>query len=110
MCVRCGDHRIMCVRCADRLPPPPQCYQSILRLQPDHAQALHNLCVVYVERGELARAETCLRRAAALAPDEAYIRRHLGIVEQRRRAAAAPNAAAESAPRPHASNSPPSET
>lgn len=46
-------------------------------------QGLHNLCVVYVERGELAAAETCLSRAHAMAPHEDYILRHLKIVRSR---------------------------
>lgn len=51
-------------------------------------QALHNLCVVAVERGKLAIAEECLTRAAALAPHEAYIQRHLAVVRARMAAAA----------------------
>ena len=47
-------------------------------------QGLHNLCVVYVERSELARAEQCLQRAVRLAPHEDYIQRHLRIVRARR--------------------------
>lgn len=50
-------------------------------------QALHNLCVVAVERGKLAIAEECLTRAAALAPQEHYIQRHLNVVRARRVAA-----------------------
>lgn len=46
-------------------------------------QGLHNLCVVLVERGRLKAASLCLRRAALLAPREAYVRRHLTIVLQR---------------------------
>ena len=38
-------------------------------------QGLHNLCVVYVERGDLSAAETCLARAHAMAPHEDYILR-----------------------------------
>lgn len=60
-------------------------------------QALHNLCVVAVERGKLAAAEECLARAAALAPHEHYIQRHLAVVRARR---AAP------APTPHAPHAP----
>ena len=72
---------------------PRQFYEHILRLEPDHVQGLHNLCVVYVERAELDRAERCLLRAARLAPHEEYIQRHLRIVRGRRRGtAAAPRA------------------
>ncbi|XP_037088175.1 LOW QUALITY PROTEIN: protein O-mannosyl-transferase Tmtc3-like [Pollicipes pollicipes] len=64
-----------------------RCFERILQLEPEHVQGLHNLCVVYVERAELARAETCLLRAARLAPHEEYIQRHLKIVRARRQAA-----------------------
>ncbi|CAH2092208.1 unnamed protein product [Euphydryas editha] len=63
------------------------CYRRILELEPDNVQALHNLCVVAVERGKLAAAELCLARAAALAPHEHYIQRHLAVVRARRAAA-----------------------
>lgn len=63
-----------------------QCYRRILELEPENVQALHNLCVVAVERGKLAVAEECLTRAAALAPHEHYIQRHLAVVRARRAA------------------------
>ncbi|XP_021183889.2 protein O-mannosyl-transferase Tmtc3 [Helicoverpa armigera] len=66
------------------------CYRRILELEADNVQALHNLCVVAVERGKLAAAEHCLARAAALAPHEHYIQRHLAVVRARRQAQAAP--------------------
>lgn len=66
----------------DRM-PFPQCYERILAVEPSNVQGLHNLCVVYVERGELAAAETCLSRAHAMAPHEDYILRHLKIVRSR---------------------------
>lgn len=59
------------------------CYRSILKYEPHNTQGLHNLCVVYVERKHLARAQMCLRFAHYLAPAEDYILRHLQIVEQR---------------------------
>ncbi|XP_063635833.1 protein O-mannosyl-transferase Tmtc3 isoform X1 [Cydia splendana] len=78
------------------------CYRRILELEADNVQALHNLCVVAVERGALAAAEECLARAQALAPHEHYIARHLAVVRARRQQAApsppappAPPAAAE---------------
>lgn len=46
-------------------------------------QGLHNLCVVYVERGKLKQALECLQRAHNLAPEESYILKHLNIVRQR---------------------------
>ena len=60
-----------------------QCYKRILQLDPENIQGLHNLCVVYVERGNLLRAEACLTRAHRLAPNEDYVLRHLNIVQSR---------------------------
>ena len=37
------------------------CYRRILEVEPEHVQARHNLCVVWVEKGRLATAETCLQ-------------------------------------------------
>lgn len=59
------------------------CYRRILQLDPENVQGLHNLCVVYVERGELLRAESCLAQAQQMAPHEDYIGRHLKIVRSR---------------------------
>ncbi|GLH05530.1 Protein O-mannosyl-transferase TMTC3 [Gryllus bimaculatus] len=59
------------------------CYKRILQLDPENVQGLHNLCVVYVERGNLRRAEACLVRAHRLAPHEDYVLRHLNIVRSR---------------------------
>lgn len=60
-----------------------QCYKRILQLDPINIQGLHNLCVVYVERGKLAKALACLHHAHQLAPTEDYILRHLQIVQNR---------------------------
>ncbi|GAB6030155.1 hypothetical protein CHUAL_005833 [Chamberlinius hualienensis] len=57
-----------------------QCYRQILALDPKNVQGLHNLCVVYVERGELTQAEQCFIKAVRLAPNVEYIQRHLRIV------------------------------
>ncbi|KAL1459085.1 hypothetical protein WDU94_011094 [Cyamophila willieti] len=59
------------------------CYNRILELEPDNIQAMHNLCVVLVERGHLERAEECLKRVHNLSPEEDYILRHLNIVQAR---------------------------
>lgn len=56
---------------------------SILELEPGNIQGLHNLCVVFVERGKLLEAESCLHDAHILAPNEDYILRHLQIVQSR---------------------------
>jgi protein O-mannosyl-transferase len=60
-----------------------QCYKRILQLDPVNIQGLHNLCVVYVERGLLMKAHACLQEAHALAPNEDYIIKHLQIIESR---------------------------
>ena len=52
-------------------------------MDPINIQGLHNLCVVYVERGKLAQAQSCLSYAHQLAPHEDYIVRHLQIVQTR---------------------------
>ncbi|ENN79047.1 hypothetical protein YQE_02954, partial [Dendroctonus ponderosae] len=59
------------------------CYKRILEIEPDNIQGLHNLCVVHVERGKLFDAQTCLEKAHQLAPEEDYIVKHLGIVQNR---------------------------
>lgn len=61
-------------------------------------QALHNLCVVAVERGKLVIAEECLTRAASLAPHEHYIQRHLAVVRTRLAAASATTTPSPSTP------------
>uniref|UniRef100_T1J5F2 dolichyl-phosphate-mannose--protein mannosyltransferase n=1 Tax=Strigamia maritima TaxID=126957 RepID=T1J5F2_STRMM len=60
-----------------------KCYRKILELDPHNVQGMHNLCVVYVERGELKEAEACLTAAHQVAPNEEYILRHLRIVRAR---------------------------
>lgn len=60
-----------------------QCYKRILQLDPVNVQGLHNLCVVYVERGKLAKAQECMLHVRQLAPTEDYILRHLQIVQTR---------------------------
>lgn len=59
------------------------CYQSILKYEPYNIQGLHNLCVVHVERGKLAKAKSCLQLAHQLAPKEDYILKHLKIVQSK---------------------------
>lgn len=54
-----------------------------MELDPVNIQGLHNLCVVFVERGKLLEAQTCLERAHNLAPGEDYVLRHLQIVKNR---------------------------
>jgi len=59
------------------------CYKRIVRLEPTNIQGQHNLCVVYVERGDLDEAEKCLIKVTNVAPNEEYIKRHLRIVRNR---------------------------
>lgn len=54
-----------------------------MQLDPTNIQGLHNLCVVMVERGKLGLAAQCLEHAAALAPHQDYVQRHLSIVRTR---------------------------
>ena len=65
------------------LPAAERCYRHILRVDPDNIQALHNLCVVMVEAGDLPLARDCLRDTLDRAPHEEYIAKHLSIVEER---------------------------
>ncbi|XP_064470417.1 protein O-mannosyl-transferase Tmtc3-like [Ornithodoros turicata] len=58
-----------------------ECYLRILSLNPRHVQGSHNLCVVYVERGELSRAERCFLHAITLDPNADYIRHHLKVTQ-----------------------------
>ncbi|CAN7939236.1 unnamed protein product, partial [Ixodes hexagonus] len=60
-----------------------ECYERILSVEPSHVQAMHNLCVVHVQRGFLLKAQACLERALRLAPKEAYIAAHLDVVKDR---------------------------
>ncbi|CAG2109221.1 unnamed protein product [Medioppia subpectinata] len=60
-----------------------ECYKQIIKHDSNNIQGRHNLCVVYVEREELERAENCLLGVSSLAPNEEYIRKHLRIVRTR---------------------------
>ncbi|KAG8148266.1 putative Transmembrane and tetratricopeptide repeat containing 3 protein [Naja naja] len=59
-----------------------QCFEKILKMDPNNVQGKHNLCVVYFEERDLLKAEKCLVETLALAPHEEYIQRHLSIVQQ----------------------------
>ncbi|XP_013417042.1 transmembrane and TPR repeat-containing protein 3-like [Lingula anatina] len=58
-------------------------FKKILETDPTNVQANHNLCVVYVEQGDLLKAEKCLVETVKLAPNEKYIQDHLSIVRGR---------------------------
>ena len=59
---------------------PSPASSSALALNPDYAQALHNLGLCHHKRRELDRAETCYRRALAVAPDHHAAHIDLGNV------------------------------
>jgi len=65
------------------LPSAEKCYRHILQVDPNNVQALHNLCVVMVEAGDLPLARDCLQEALTIAPHEDYILKHLEIVEEK---------------------------
>lgn len=77
-----GDIYINSIRDLDAA---QECYENILRQDPGNIQALHNLCVVHVERGLLNEAESCLIQALNMAPHEEYISNHLKIVRTRQK-------------------------
>lgn len=58
-------------------------FNLVIELEPLNVQAHHNLCVVYVEKRDLFRAEKCLSRVHNMAPNEEYIFNHLQIVRTR---------------------------
>ncbi|XP_026554761.1 transmembrane and TPR repeat-containing protein 3 [Pseudonaja textilis] len=60
-----------------------QCFEKILKMDPNNVQGKHNLCVVYFEERDLLKAEKCLVETLALAPHEEYIQRHLSIVRSK---------------------------
>lgn len=80
-----------------------EAFERILRSDPGNVQAKHNLCVVYFEERQLARAEQCLQETLAMAPHEEYVQRHLAIVRAKMAAMSAtgkPLAPAEGAELP----------
>ena len=58
----------------------------MVKLEPSNIQGQHNLCVVYVEQGDLAKAERCLVKVLKMAPEEIYVKQHLQIVRNRLKA------------------------
>ncbi|CAH1799956.1 unnamed protein product [Owenia fusiformis] len=58
-------------------------FARVVEINPKDVQGNHNLCVVYVEQGDLLRAEQCLKNTLKLAPGEGYIKNHLDIVQTR---------------------------
>ncbi|OQR69138.1 transmembrane and TPR repeat-containing protein [Tropilaelaps mercedesae] len=60
-----------------------ECYERILAVEPANVQAMHNLCVVYVNSGRLDVAERCLVEVQKRAPKEGYVQKHLHVVRKR---------------------------
>ena len=60
-----------------------RCFSRAFELDPKNDQALHNLCVVFVERDQLDEAKNCLEKVLKMTPHVAYVRRHLQIVLSR---------------------------
>lgn len=77
-----------------------ECYRRILALDPGNVQGSHNLCVVFVERGELSRAERCFKHATTLDPNATYIRKHLQVTQTLLRNRSGDAAASEHDPLP----------
>ena len=50
-----------------------QC-KLVLRIQPKHMLAMHNLTLAYLTKGDLARAEYWLREALDIAPEDPQLR------------------------------------
>ena len=59
------------------------CFLKITEVQPDHVEARSNLCVIYMEQGELTRAESCLSEVSQLAPNAANVQQSLNFVRRR---------------------------
>ena len=52
----------------------------MIELEPNNIEAMHNLCVVFVEKGYLLEAEKCLAHVHKVSPNEEYILNHLNLV------------------------------
>ncbi|CAD5112602.1 DgyrCDS1815 [Dimorphilus gyrociliatus] len=58
-------------------------FRKITDIEPNNVQARHNICIVYFEMKRMHEAEKCLVEVQKLAPNEEYIRRHLGVVRNK---------------------------
>lgn len=56
-----------------------ECYLKVLEVEPQNPKALHNLCVLYVERQNLQQAEQCFLHAMSIHPSFDYMQKHLEI-------------------------------
>ena len=61
-----------------------QRYNSVLRSQPDHAEALHLCGMADFHRGQLELAAQSVSKAIALSPDAASYRNSMGLIELKR--------------------------
>jgi len=55
-------------------------YQSVLRERPDHARALHQLGITYLQTGDLREAQDCITRSLAADPASAVTYNSLGAL------------------------------
>lgn len=64
---------------AGRLQAAQDIYETLLRHNPEHAEALHHLGLVALQRGRLQDAVTLISRASSLRPDEPTVWGNLGV-------------------------------
>jgi tetratricopeptide (TPR) repeat protein len=65
---------------AGRLKAAVAAFQHVLKIKPDHSDALNNLGMVYQDLGDLSAAELTLRRATLLRPSESNYHFNLALV------------------------------
>lgn len=65
---------------AGRLQEAATAFQHVLRMQPEHSDALNGLGLVYQELGDLSAAESMLRQAMLLRPTEPHYHFNLSLV------------------------------
>jgi tetratricopeptide (TPR) repeat protein len=63
---------------AGRLAEAEVCYREVLRIEPDHAEALHLLGVIAQQNGDYAQSEQLIRSAIARNPQSADYHNNLG--------------------------------
>jgi len=78
--IQMGD---ICINHDPYLPTAEACFLKIIEVEPAHVWARHNLCVVYMKQGDLARAESCLVQVSQLAPDDTRLQQNLHTVRSR---------------------------
>jgi Flp pilus assembly protein TadD len=74
------NHRGVTLRRLNRMDEAIVCYRRAIALQPDLAEAHHNLGNALADQNQLDDAVLCYRRAIALRPDWSEAHNHLGTV------------------------------